>query len=47
MKQIILNNLEKYVEKDVRIEKLLTQLREFGRKTFLLTNSDYRYTNVS
>lgn len=46
MKQNILSNLEHYVEKDQRIVKLLSQLRKFGRKTFLLTNSDYSYTNV-
>uniref|UniRef100_A0A914DX80 Cytosolic purine 5'-nucleotidase n=1 Tax=Acrobeloides nanus TaxID=290746 RepID=A0A914DX80_9BILA len=45
MKSIILNNLDKYVEKDDRIKQLLTQLRESDRRTFLLTNSDYPYTN--
>uniref|UniRef100_A0A7E4W562 Cytosolic purine 5'-nucleotidase n=1 Tax=Panagrellus redivivus TaxID=6233 RepID=A0A7E4W562_PANRE len=45
MKQIVLDNLSKYVEKDERIVPLLRQLRENGRKTFLLTNSDYYYTN--
>ncbi|KAH7722649.1 Protein Y71H10B.1 a [Aphelenchoides avenae] len=45
MKRIILGNMEKYVAKDERIVTLLTQLRKSGRKTFLLTNSDYPYTN--
>lgn len=45
MKKIILENLDTYVEKDPRVAQLLTQLRECGRKTFLLTNSDYVYTN--
>lgn len=45
MKQIILNNLEKYVLKDDRIKTLLTQIRASGKQTFLLTNSEYTYTN--
>lgn len=47
MKKIILSNIEHYVVKDERIVKLLLQLRSCGRKTFLLTNSEYSYTNVS
>ena len=47
MKKCVLENLSKYVENDSRIKTLLTQLRENDRKTFLLTNSDYTYTNVS
>uniref|UniRef100_A0AC34Q5G2 Cytosolic purine 5'-nucleotidase n=1 Tax=Panagrolaimus sp. JU765 TaxID=591449 RepID=A0AC34Q5G2_9BILA len=45
MKKTVLENLSKYVEKDSRVVTLLKQLRENGRKTFLLTNSDYYYTN--
>uniref|UniRef100_A0A915EJV0 Cytosolic purine 5'-nucleotidase n=1 Tax=Ditylenchus dipsaci TaxID=166011 RepID=A0A915EJV0_9BILA len=45
MKKNILGNLEHYVEKDERIVQLLLQLRQSGRKTFLLTNSEYSYTN--
>lgn len=45
MKQIVLSNLSRYVEKDERMPTLLKQLRENGRQTFLLTNSDFRYTN--
>ncbi|CAD5215734.1 unnamed protein product [Bursaphelenchus okinawaensis] len=45
MKKNILNNLDKYVVKDSRAVELLTQLRAADRKTFLLTNSEYSYTN--
>lgn len=47
MKKCVLENLSKYVENDPRIKTLLSQLRENDRKTFLLTNSDFTYTNVS
>lgn len=46
MKKIIISNLDYYVVKDERINKLLIQLKNSGRKTFLLTNSDYQYTHV-
>lgn len=39
-------NIADFVEKDPRIGKLLVQLRVSGRKTFLLTNSEYEYTKV-
>jgi 5'-nucleotidase len=45
MKKCVLENLSKYVENDPRIKTLLSQLRENDRKTFLLTNSDFTYTN--
>jgi 5'-nucleotidase len=45
MKQMILDNLETYVEKDDRALQMLKVLRENDRSTFLLTNSDYPYTN--
>ncbi|CAH0552528.1 unnamed protein product [Brassicogethes aeneus] len=38
-------NMEKYVKKDDRLPMFLTRLRESGAKTFLLTNSDYNFTN--
>ncbi|VBB28465.1 unnamed protein product [Acanthocheilonema viteae] len=47
MKQIILDNKEKYIIKDERLKQLLLQIRESGKQSFLLTNSDYSYTNVS
>ncbi|KAI6235841.1 putative cytosolic purine 5-nucleotidase [Aphelenchoides besseyi] len=45
MKKNILGNLQKYVEKDDRAVQMLNELRAADRKTFLLTNSDYPYTN--
>ncbi|KAI6218249.1 5' nucleotidase family [Aphelenchoides besseyi] len=45
MKKTILSNLDNYVEKDERAAQMLQELRAAGRKTFLLTNSDYTYTN--
>lgn len=42
----MLKNLEEYIEKDDRLELLLKQLSASGRKTFLLTNSEYYYTEV-
>ncbi|OZC10277.1 HAD superfamily hydrolase, 5'-nucleotidase [Onchocerca flexuosa] len=45
MKQIILDNKEKYIIKDDRLKQLLLQIRESGKQSFLLTNSDYSYTN--
>jgi hypothetical protein len=45
MKQTILDNLDIYVDKDERAPQMLKELRAADRKTFLLTNSDYPYTN--
>uniref|UniRef100_A0A914S432 Uncharacterized protein n=1 Tax=Parascaris equorum TaxID=6256 RepID=A0A914S432_PAREQ len=45
MKDTVLNNLDKYVVKDERIKQLLLQIKESGKQSFLLTNSDYAYTN--
>ncbi|KAK0402660.1 hypothetical protein QR680_016461 [Steinernema hermaphroditum] len=45
MKMHVLENLEKYVVKDERIKPLLNLLRKNGGQTFLLTNSEYFYTN--
>lgn len=45
MKEKTIANLEQYVKKDVRLPMFLTRLRESGAKTFLLTNSDYNFTN--
>ncbi|VDM42249.1 unnamed protein product [Toxocara canis] len=47
MKNIILNNLDKYVVKDARIKQLLLQIKNSGKQSFLLTNSDYAYTNAT
>ncbi|TKR72562.1 hypothetical protein L596_019988 [Steinernema carpocapsae] len=45
MKQYVLENVEKYVVKDERIKAMLPMLRKNGSQTFLLTNSEYYYTN--
>ncbi|XP_063788023.1 5'-nucleotidase domain-containing protein 4-like isoform X2 [Pseudophryne corroboree] len=45
LKEKTLKDLNKYVVKDERIPLLLSRMREVG-KTFLATNSDYKYTNV-
>ncbi|XP_022919856.1 cytosolic purine 5'-nucleotidase isoform X2 [Onthophagus taurus] len=38
-------NLQQYVKKDERLPMFLQRLRESGAKTFLLTNSEYSFTN--
>lgn len=45
LKQQTIGNLAKYVKKDERLPMFLTRLRESGAKTFLLTNSEYTYTD--
>jgi len=44
LKSMTVENLEKYVHRDERLLTLLDRMRAHG-KTFLLTNSDYDYTN--
>ena len=39
-----MNNIAKYIERDERLPLLLDRMHQNGKKTFLLTNSDYRYT---
>lgn len=41
-----MENLDNYVHRDERLLVLLDRMRVHA-KTFLLTNSDYEYTNVS
>jgi hypothetical protein len=38
-------NLDEYVNKDPRLPMVLSRIRESGAKAFLLTNSDYNFTN--
>ncbi|XP_054403914.1 LOW QUALITY PROTEIN: 5'-nucleotidase domain-containing protein 4 [Pongo abelii] len=45
LKEKILEDLEKYVEKDPRLPILLGKMKEVG-KVFLATNSSYNYTNA-
>ncbi|XP_067641444.1 cytosolic purine 5'-nucleotidase isoform X2 [Eurosta solidaginis] len=46
LKQKTIENLEYYVKKDPRLPMVLSRIRESGAKVFLLTNSDYKYTNI-
>lgn len=45
LKRETIENLDKYVKKDIRVPMVLSRMRESGAKVFLLTNSDYNYTN--
>lgn len=45
MKIEVINNLEKYIEPNPKLAVLLDRLRKQKRKTFLLTNSEYFYTD--
>jgi len=44
LKISVITDPGKYVRKDPRLYQMLTRIREDGRKTFLLTNSDWWYT---
>eukprot|EP00744_Colponema_vietnamica_P003600 GILI01005491.1.p2 GENE.GILI01005491.1~~GILI01005491.1.p2 ORF type:complete len:552 (+),score=206.83 GILI01005491.1:56-1657(+) len=46
MKEIISQDIATYIHKDARLGQLLHQLRVNGCLSFLLTNSDYKYTNA-
>uniref|UniRef100_A0A914YUQ9 5'-nucleotidase n=1 Tax=Panagrolaimus superbus TaxID=310955 RepID=A0A914YUQ9_9BILA len=45
MKDYILKNIEKYIHKADELRNMMSQLRSAGAKTFLLTNSEYKYTH--
>ncbi|KAJ4435786.1 hypothetical protein ANN_18405 [Periplaneta americana] len=45
LKSQTIKNLDEYVKKDERLPMFLTRIRESGAKVFLLTNSDYRFTD--
>lgn len=47
MKDFILQNIDKYIHKADDLPHMMVQLRNSGAKTFLLTNSEYKYTHVS
>jgi 5'-nucleotidase len=46
LKSIILSDPSTYVRRDERLNLLLERLRSQGKKTFLLTNSEYYYSNA-
>ncbi|XP_020607086.1 cytosolic purine 5'-nucleotidase-like [Orbicella faveolata] len=45
LKQNTVDNLDTYVIKEPKLAKLLSRMRKNGRKTFILTNSGYSYTD--
>ncbi|XP_043491096.1 cytosolic purine 5'-nucleotidase isoform X1 [Polistes fuscatus] len=45
LKSKTIENLDEYVKKDERLPMFLTRIRESGAKLFLLTNSDYVFTD--
>lgn len=45
LKKKTLENLDEYVKKDERLPMVLERIRESGAKLFLLTNSDYKFTD--
>jgi len=45
LKRITIENMELYVHKDAQLPVMLDRIRSFGAKAFLLTNSEYEYTN--
>ncbi|MFN8576050.1 MAG: HAD-IG family 5'-nucleotidase [Candidatus Sericytochromatia bacterium] len=46
LKGEIAKNLEKYVYKDPRLPLVLDKFRDKGKKLFILTNSEWNYTNL-
>ncbi|XP_071570332.1 cytosolic purine 5'-nucleotidase isoform X7 [Temnothorax nylanderi] len=45
LKSKTIENLDEYVKKDERLPMFLTRIRESGARVFLLTNSDYVFTD--
>jgi len=45
MKKITVENLDDYVHKDSQLPVMLDRIRDHGAKSFLLTNSEYEYTD--
>ncbi len=46
LKSVITAEPEMFIQQDPRTEALLVHLRECGKKVFLLTNSEWEYTNA-
>ncbi|VVC33953.1 Hypothetical protein CINCED_3A008224 [Cinara cedri] len=46
LKERTIQNISDYVTKDPRLPMFLARIRDSGAKVFLLTNSDYRFTNM-
>ncbi|CAF1324224.1 unnamed protein product [Rotaria magnacalcarata] len=45
LKEMVCANIENYIHKDEQLPILLDRIRSHGAKTFLLTNSEYWYTD--
>ena len=45
LKKVTCKNLSKYVVKDERLPELIQRIQNSGAKTFLLTNSEWWYTD--
>ena len=45
MKEATCHDLPKYINKDTRLPQVLHNLRSSGAKTFILTNSEWWYTD--
>lgn len=45
LKKTTVANLSRYVVKDERLPMLMKRIQDSGAKTFLLTNSEWWYTN--
>lgn len=46
LKSVITSNLENYIRVDQELRTALEEFRRAGKKLFLLTNSDWRYTDA-
>lgn len=46
LKSEVIENMERYVIRDLMLPKTLSYLIENGKKLFLLTNSEYYYTDI-
>ena len=46
MKNAVVENLARFIKKDDRLLLMLQSIKKNGGKTFLVTNSDWRYANI-
>jgi len=45
LKKVVVSDIAKYIHKNEKMPTLLDRLRKGGKKLFLLTNSEFNYTN--
>jgi 5'-nucleotidase len=43
---LVISDISKYIKKDEKLKKLLTLMSKSGKKIFLLTNSEFYYSNL-